>query len=239
MWGTSKILIFLLLLMVVGCADQKSFFDANRNNINKVPVQIETPDAPLPDSFDQPNENTSTTTSAPDTTVVTAASSQTTSVSSTTAAAAEAELKPGQFIKIAHWVVLKEARQLGTPCNIYLRRVLELAGFANDSFLANDFDDYARKNFSVVKTQTFNRSQDRARLKHHLFNYAPRTPFIMQWPRPGKTGHVAIVERIGTQLIIYQANLGRHVARREQTTIESLLDANGRSRLVVYSEFKR
>lgn len=145
------------------------------------------------------------------------------------------------FIKAAFWVVQNEARKIGTPCNFYVSRVLVLTGFSKDSFRANDFDIYARKNFSSFKNEIFNTSNlesERARLKRHIWSYPQRTPFIIQWERSApQPGHIAIVERIGDQLVVYQASLNRHIARREQTTIDRLLSHARKARMTVYSEF--
>lgn len=146
-----------------------------------------------------------------------------------------------RFIKVAFWVVQNEAKKIGTPCNFYVSRVLELSGYSDDGFLANDFDIYAKKHFSSYQAEKFttsNLASERMRLKRHLWSYPARTPFIIQWERPApKPGHIAIVERIGDQLVVYQASLNRHIARREQTSIDRLLSTSRASRMTVYSEF--
>ena len=146
-----------------------------------------------------------------------------------------------KFIKVAFWVVQNEARKIGTPCNFYVSRVLELAGYSDDGFLANDFDIYAKNHFSSYKNEVFNTTNiesERARLKRHIWSYPARTPFIIQWERAKpKPGHIAIVERIGDQLVVYQASLNRHIARREQTSIDRLLSHARSARMTVYSEF--
>lgn len=146
-----------------------------------------------------------------------------------------------RFIKTAFWVVQNEARKIGTPCNFYVSRVLELSGYSDDGFLANDFDIYARNHFSNYKNEIFNTANlksEQARLKRHIWSYPQRTPFIIQWERTKpKPGHIAIVERIGEQLVVYQASLNRHIARREQTSIDRLLNHARSARMTVYSEF--
>lgn len=146
-----------------------------------------------------------------------------------------------KFIKVAFWVVQNEAKKIGTPCNFYVSRVLELNGYSDDGFLANDFDIYARNHFSSYKDEKFstvNQDSERLRLKRYIWSYPARTPFIFQWERQApKPGHIAIVERVGDQLIIYQASLNKHIARREQTTIDRLLSASRAPRMTVYSEF--
>ncbi len=146
-----------------------------------------------------------------------------------------------KFIQIAFDVMNKEGTALGTPCNFYLMRVLIRAGFKNEGFRANDFDVYAKKNFKFYKSEDFkidSTKSDADELKKYLWSYDERTPFILQWTRPGTFGHVAILERIGENLIIYQASIGNHTARRDRTTIEKLLSSKSRASLTVYSEFK-
>lgn len=146
-----------------------------------------------------------------------------------------------RFIQYAHEVMIKEGKSLGTPCNFYVQRVLVRAGFPKGSFRANDFDLYAKKNFTFYKAEDFkidSTRSDKEDLKKHLWSYPERTPFILQWTRPGNYGHIAILERIGDNLIIYQASIGGHTAQRSQTKIETLLSSRHRAYLTVYSEFK-
>lgn len=152
------------------------------------------------------------------------------------------------FIRIAHKVMVNEGKQIGTPCNFYLHRVLTRAGFKNESFGANDFDIYAKRNFSSYKAQDFKltadkqaNAQEQLQLQRYIWSYPVRTPFILQWTRPaGRHGHVAIIERFDENtIVIYQASLNRHSANRKETTIKTLLTTAGlRSNLTVYSEFK-
>lgn len=146
-----------------------------------------------------------------------------------------------KFIQTAFDVMTKEGKNIGTACNLYLQRVLIRAGFPSGDFIANDFDLYAKKYFKSYKAEDFKidtSRSDKEELKAHLWSYPARTPFILQWTRPGHYGHVAIVERIGEDLIIYQASIGNHTARRDQTTIERLLSSKNRASLTVYSEFR-
>jgi len=146
-----------------------------------------------------------------------------------------------RFIQYAHEVMIKEGKEIGTPCNYYVQRVLVRAGFPKGDFRANDFDLYAKKNFKFYKVEDFKidtTRSDKDELKKHLWSYPERTPFILQWTRPGHYGHIAILERIGDNLIIYQASIGSHTAQRSQTKIETLLSSKHRAHLTVYSEFK-
>lgn len=253
----------LAATLVFGCENRKSFYDVNGKNIDQAPLRMENPDAPSPDMEDEAivvdlDQQTSTRDNSrqkDDTNILPSAPPvtepalvkqqpkktepvvQKPKTPSTPAAGSEAS----RFIKVAFWVVQNEAKKIGTPCNFYVSRVLELSGFSDDGFLANDFDIYARKNFSSYKEEKFaiiNVTSERMRLKRYLWSYPSRTPFIIQWERAApKPGHIAIVERIGEQLVIYQASLNRHIARREQTTIDRLLSTSRGARMTVYSEF--
>ncbi len=139
----------------------------------------------------------------------------------------------------AQKVMEKEARKLGTACNFYVHRVLEVAGFVHHIYKANDFYLYPPKYFGHYKEVKFIRDSNAAaeieRLRKHLWSYSERTPFIMNWKRSGTHGHIAIVERVADKLVIYQASLGTKLPRKDQTTVESLLAGN-RKNLTVYSE---
>jgi hypothetical protein len=149
---------------------------------------------------------------------------------------------PSQFIQIAMWVIKNESRKIGTACNFYVSRVLEIAGYSDDSFIANDFDLYAKRNFSSAETESYdtnNVAPERQRLKSHLWSYPERTPFIFNWERlAGQHGHIAIVERIGNQLVIFQANMGKYLPQRGQTTIENLISFSKKAKLTVYANFR-
>lgn len=286
----------LAATLVFGCHNNKSFYDVNRNNIDKVPLLMEDPDSPLADDpVDQtpvivelkeehnaqeiaPEEaeladDTNELPPAPavqeeeqdDEPVVVIPKPPKKPItpvparpkptpqpvaptpvepkkpSTPAAPAASVTKQASKFIQVAFWVVQNEARKIGTPCNFYVSRVLELSGYSDDNFLANDFDLYAKKHFSTYKDERFvtaSLEAERARLKRYLWSYPERTPFILQWERPKpKPGHIAIVERIGDQLVVYQASLNRHIARREQTTIDRLLSTSRGANLTVYSEF--
>lgn len=256
----------LAATLVFGCENRKSFYDNNGNDINLVPIQMENPEDPIPDeAIDQVDDDkiivdldkpktprrsregeeppaaeeplVNDIPDVPVPIVVKPTPAKPDPKSPVAAGVNEASL----FIKAAFWVVQNEARKIGTPCNFYVSRVLVLTGFSKDSFLANDFDIYARKHFSSYKNEIFNTSNlesERARLKRHIWSYPQRTPFIIQWERSApQPGHIAIVERIGDQLVVYQASLNRHIARREQTTIDRLLSHARKARMTVYSEF--
>lgn len=281
----------LAATLVFGCHNNKSFYDVNRNNIDKVPLLMEDPDSPVADDpvdqtpvivelkeetdAEEPALKDADVTDdtnelppapvvqeednepivviaptpvrpkpAPQPTPSPVAPKKPSSPSSPvtpSAPAASATKQASKFIQVAFWVVQNEARKIGTPCNFYVSRVLELSGYSDDNFLANDFDLYAKKHFSSYKDERFvtaSLEAERARLKRYLWSYPERTPFILQWERPKpKPGHIAIVERIGDQLVVYQASLNRHIARREQTTIDRLLSTSRGANLTVYSEF--
>lgn len=137
----------------------------------------------------------------------------------------------------AQRVMEKEGRKLGTACNFYVHRVLEASGFEHKIYKANDFYLYPPKYFGHYKEEKFsgNTSSEIERLRRHIWSYPERTAFIMNWKRSGAHGHIAIIERVGDKLVIYQASLGTMLPRKDQTTVERLLNGN-RKNLTVYSE---
>jgi len=222
-----------------------------RTQINMVPETFEKPeDAPersldLPEVddkidqqiADQDDGDTKKTEDKPaDSTDKKSAPTTTTPSKSTTKYPTQPEAST--FIKNAEWVMVKEGKRIGTACNFYLGRVLEVSGFSGENFRANDFDIYAKRNFAAYTAVDFkNEDSEKLRLKKYIWNYPERTPFILQWSRTGFYGHVAILERMGDKLIIYQASLGQHTARRDQTSVDILLNGFNRRTLTVYSRF--
>jgi hypothetical protein len=145
-----------------------------------------------------------------------------------------------EFIKTAHEVMLNEGRRLGTACNFYLQRVLEKSGFSRSAFKANDFHSYAEKHFSSYLVEEFKRDkshEDSEALRAFIWSFPERTPLIAQWVRKQQSGHVAIIERAGDQLIIYQASLNKYTPRRDPTTLAALLSSGFRSHLRLYAKF--
>lgn len=140
------------------------------------------------------------------------------------------------FIIAAYNTMINEGKKIGAACNFYLERVLEVMGFKTVDFLANDFDVAAKKMFKSYKVFTFT---TQAELKRHIWSYRERTGFIFQWERVGAPGHVAIVERVGETLYIYQASLNKYTARVEKTTLERLLQVNNNKGVRVYSDLQK
>jgi len=149
---------------------------------------------------------------------------------------------PSKFIQIAYWVIKNERSKIGTACNFYVSRVLELAGYSDDSFIANDFDRYAKKNFTSQKTATFittKSTAEKERLKSYLWSFPERTPFILNWERSApRHGHIAIIERMGNTLVVFQASMNKHLAERKETTVDNILNYSRQAKLTVYSHFK-
>lgn len=135
----------------------------------------------------------------------------------------------------------KDVAWIKTACNRYLSYVLARSGYSRDGFLANDFDIYAKKNLKHARDVLFkgetNLAAELARLKQHIWSYPERTPFILQWTRPtSRHGHVAILERIGDRLFIFQASLGAYEPRLNEIKVNTLLNARSSKHLNVYSE---
>lgn len=149
--------------------------------------------------------------------------------------------RASRLMYYAQKIMETEGRKLGTACNFYVHRVLQVAGFAYKIFMANEFHLYAKKHFRSYKAEQFRGDSsysDIPRLKDYLWSYPERTAFIAQWRRPGRHGHIAMLERIDEKLVIYQASLGKKTPRKDQTTLENLLNANGRRNLTIFSEMK-
>lgn len=147
-----------------------------------------------------------------------------------------------KLIQSAQYIMVTEGKKIGTACNLYIRRVLEYAGFSGEGFLATDFDIYAKKHFKYYRATDFKQDThhtETARLRQYIWSYPERTPFILQWSRSGVIGHIAIMERIEDTLVIYQASLGSYTARKNKTTPEILLNDYNRRVLTVYSEMSK
>ena len=146
----------------------------------------------------------------------------------------EEHVTASDFIIATYNTMVKEGKKIGAACNFYIERVLEVLGFKTVDFLANDFDVAAQKIFKNYKVAVFTNVTE---LKRHLWSYRERTGFICQWERIGAPGHIAIVERVGETLWIYQASLNQYTARVEKTTLEHLLQVNNNKGVRVYSDF--
>ncbi|MFZ3230645.1 MAG: hypothetical protein WA160_10610 [Pseudobdellovibrio sp.] len=238
-------LILISALVTFGCKGA-NYLNAG-SQINSIPTVFENPSA-APDA--KPDEVTENAATDPEKTApVEEAPAKPESVIPVVTPpqvpqkpAAPVLSKPSEFIKNAEMIMLKEGKKIGTPCNMYVLRVLVVSGFPNVSFLATDFDLYAKKNlghFRAIDFKSDASKSDIARLKQHIWSYPERTPFIAQWSRSSGHGHIAIIERIKDSLIIYQASLNQHSAQREQTTPEIMIDDSNRRVLTLYSEFTK
>lgn len=138
------------------------------------------------------------------------------------------------FIRTAYDVIMKESKKLGTACNRFIMRVLQLTGFSTEGFVANDFDIYAKKNLKNYRAVKFT---DTKELERHLNSYPERTPFILQWERDGKHGHIALVERSNSKLYSYESSLNSFHPRVKETTVNKLINLNSRKQVIVYSDF--
>ena len=230
-WG---ILATIFILFLSGCNPSSLQKDAYDNDVNSIPRTFENPDNQNPLDLDQkppldkPEQPTSP---APQ-----KASGDNQVAQQTTTPHVE---KPSDLIRNAQRIMEKEGKKIGTACNLYIQRVLEVSGFNEGFFMANDFDVYAKKNIPHYKTVEFKRDPngaDKERLQKHIWSYPERTPFILQWKSSGAHGHIALLERIGEKLIIYQASLGHFTERKDQTTINILLSGYNRRNLNVYTE---
>lgn len=217
--------IFTLTSLILSACSQSSSYSTS------IPVALDT----IPKTYENPDGSVPRTVIAPIQTAQAPNSEKHNENNQTQV------LKPSQLINNAEWIMVHEGHRLGTACNRFIERVLEYSGFVGSDFMANDFDLYAQKYFKFYKSVDFKNDSagsDIEPLHNYLWSYPERTPFIMQWSRSGMHGHIAIVERIADHLIIYQANLNKYTARKDQTTVQSLLSGFNRRTLTVYSEFR-
>ena len=153
-------------------------------------------------------------------------------------------IKMSKIIENAYLVMKnpKDIAWIKTACNRYVSLVLARSGYSRDGFLANDFDVYAQKNLKHAKDVLFKGdvaiASEHARLKQHIWSYPERTPFILQWTRTGpkQHGHIAILERVGDKLFIFQASLGDYDPTMNEIKVNTLLNARGSKQLNVYSD---
>jgi hypothetical protein len=152
------------------------------------------------------------------------------------------DFKNSSLSEISKWVIKNEAKKIGPYCNFFVQRVLQLKGYGFYRWRANDFDTFVAKTFDSFQVETFtsqNIEIEQERLKNYIWSFPEKTDFILQWKRPSKHGHVAILQRVGDKLIIYNASLNDYLARSKQAKVEVLLNS-GRGkkyRLNVYSNF--
>lgn len=153
-------------------------------------------------------------------------------------------LRDSSLSLIAKWVINNESKQVGPYCNFFVQRVLQIKGYGLFRWRANEFDEIAPSQFSNYKVESFVSHQDeseRVRFKEYIWSYPEKTDFVLQWKRPSKHGHIAILQRIGEKLVIYHASLNSFYPKSQQAKIEVLLSASmgSKYRLNVYSDFKK
>jgi hypothetical protein len=127
-----------------------------------------------------------------------------------------------------------------TDCSTYVARTLDRAGFSVGSYSSNQFDQAMAKHLPNWKRSEFstdNAGADQDVLRNFL-NGAPNgTIFLAQWPRVGRSGHNAIVEKVSTdQFMIYQAQLGLSLPHAATARVSQLLYAGGRANLRLFFE---
>lgn len=127
-----------------------------------------------------------------------------------------------------------------TACSIYVKRVLNRAGFRVQGFMANDFGSQAKRYMSSWNVKAFRAGSDGRGSLRAFLNSAPNnTAFVAQWLRSGRSGHIAmIVKEANNMYRIYQAQMGLSRPHSKQVSIDGLLYARNsygdRSNLRVY-----
>ncbi len=127
-----------------------------------------------------------------------------------------------------------------TSCSLYVKRVLNRAGFKVQGFMANDFGSQAKRYMSSWNVKAFYAgSGGRGSLRAFLNGAPNNTAFVAQWLRSGRSGHVAMVVKEANNLFrIYQAQMGLSRPHSKQVSIDGLLYSRNsygdRSNLRVY-----
>ena len=145
------------------------------------------------------------------------------------------------LIEIAKWVIQNEARKVGAACNFFIQRIFTLMGFGKADWTANDFAQYVKSNFSHFRQASFYGDRgdlERKRLKEYIWSFPEKTGLIFQWKRESGHGHIAVVQRVDDQLVIYHASLNTFIPKAQRVSLEVLLDAS-RKNLNVFSDFKK
>lgn len=148
----------------------------------------------------------------------------------------EVSNQTSKMIQLAYQVVATEGKKLGTACNHYVARVLQLMGFKKGrGFLSNTFDQYAKIAFNNYKARFVDKESE---LRNLMWSYPSRTGFIFQWKRDSDYGHIAIVERVGESIYLYHASLNRHTPRIVKVSLAKLMAVNKNAGLTVYSDIE-
>lgn len=142
----------------------------------------------------------------------------------------------------AEYVFQKERKVpgIGNACNFFIQRILKLTGFSKKGYLAHDFDLYAADAFTSHQMSSYqaeSTARDEKKLDQLLKSYPEGTPFILQWERNTKHGHLALIHRVQESFVIYDASLGRTEARKARTTPRILLSGYGQGKLNVFVGF--
>jgi hypothetical protein len=130
-----------------------------------------------------------------------------------------------------------------TQCSDFVAKVLRRTGLNVPAFHANDFDKIAAKylpEWKMTEFTTEDLANGRSSLKQYLNSFPDHTAFLVQWPRTGQSGHVAIVEKLANDsFMIYQAQGGLNTPYAKATKVEGLLYGTvgvDRSRMRLWTE---
>ena len=129
-----------------------------------------------------------------------------------------------------------------TECSTYVSRVLARSGMPVGGFVSNEFDqvmathlpEWRHSEFAVI-----NPGGDQQALQNFLDNAADGAVFLAQWPRVGRSGHVAIIEKVSLDHFeIYQAQQGLSLPHSASARVAQLLypgtNGGGRPRLRLF-----
>jgi hypothetical protein len=140
------------------------------------------------------------------------------------------------------WTI--QTHDTATDCSTYVSRVLARAGTPVGGFLSNDFGKVMASHLPNWKRRDFSTDHpggDQVALRDFLNGFPDGTALLAQWRRVGKSGHIAIVEKLASdQFMIFQAQQGRALPHASPARVSQLLYApnayGDRAHLSLYFE---
>lgn len=133
----------------------------------------------------------------------------------------------------------KDTGDTVTDCSIYVRRVLARAGMPVSGFSSNDFHKVMAR-YPQWKNREFSAeipSAEQDSLRTFLNSPPDGTVFLAQWPRVGRSGHTAIVQKVSRDnFVIFQAQQGLTLPHASAARVSRLLYTEGRAHLRLFFE---
>ncbi|OFZ18115.1 MAG: hypothetical protein A2Z20_06090 [Bdellovibrionales bacterium RBG_16_40_8] len=157
------------------------------------------------------------------------------------------EFEPAYRISlIAQAFVNQNVKIYKNACNIFVRAVMNLSGYtAGSHYSANEFNKlfnnkaqglnlWRRENYKNLTGQT--QTLELSRLTNYLKKMPQAHAVIVQVDRSlsGKHGHVGILTREGSDIVIYDSSLNTHGPRRSVIKVDSIVNKS-RPKVTIYS----